>query len=83
MMHARFSDDLVIPLGAFFPFNFSPLREAGPFIMQPGTAKVPEFENLSPLSASHVVDRPIQMTLVYVAPVVVCWLITRDQMLVL
>ena len=79
----RFNDDLVIPLGAFFPFNFSALREAGAFIMQPGTAKVPEFENLSPLLASHVVDHPVRMALVYVAPVVVCWLITRDRMLVL
>jgi hypothetical protein len=79
----RFSNDLVIPLGAFVPFNFSALREAGAFIMQPGTAKVPGFENLSPLLWSHIVYHPARMALVYVAPVVVCWLITRNRMLVL
>jgi hypothetical protein len=76
----RLNEDIVIPLGAFVPFNFSAIREAVAFIVHPESANVPEFWNLPPLPGAHVIHHPVSMVLVYAMPIAVCWLIARDPL---
>jgi len=80
--------DLYTPLGAFVPFNTEVVRDAVAYVTHPDGAKVPDFFNALPAYEFLAVlqtdaDHPLRMALVFAAPIAICWLITRNALLVL
>src|SRR5262249_31873197 len=81
---------LRIPLGALLPLTPGSIWEAIVFIAHPETASIPHF-SANPASdfiaLTHAdTDRTLRlalMALVFPVPIVACWLIARDPLLVL
>ena len=85
---SRLYDDLVIPFGAYMPLKLDSIMEAVAFIAHPGSASVPQFWSLNPtdffVTLLHIDPlHPARLALVFVVPIIACWLITRDLLLVL
>ena len=85
---SRLYDDLVIPFGAFIPLKLDSIREAVAFIAHPETAPIPQFWSLNPsdffVGLLHIDSlHPARLALVFAVPIILCWLITRDLMLLL
>jgi hypothetical protein len=85
---SRLYDDLVIPFGAYVPLKPDSIRQAVTFIAHPGSASIPQFWSLNPsdffVALLHIDTlHPARLALVFAVPIVACWLITRDLMLVL
>lgn len=80
--------NLNVPLGPFVPLQLDSIREAFAFITQPEAASIPEFWNSNStadfVALTHAdTDHPVRLALVFAIPIVLCWLITRDPLLVL
>jgi hypothetical protein len=85
---SRLYDDLVIPFGAYMPLTLHSIRQAIAFIVHPETAPIPQFWGLNPsdffVGLLHIDSlHPARLALVFAVPIILCWLITRDLMLVL
>jgi len=85
---SRLYDDLVIPFGAYMPLKLDSIMEAVAFIAHPGSASVPQFWSLNPtdffVTLLHIDPlHPARLALVFAVPIIACWLITRDLMLLL
>jgi hypothetical protein len=85
---SRLYDDLVIPFGAYIPLKLGSIGEAVAFIVHPATAGIPQFWSLNPsdffVGLLHIDSlHPARLALVFAVPIILCWLITRDLMLVL
>jgi hypothetical protein len=85
---SRLYDDLVIPFGAYIPLKLDSIEEALAFIVHPATAGIPQFWSLNPsdffVGLLHIDSlHPARLAFVFAVPIILCWLITRDLMLVL
>jgi hypothetical protein len=85
---SRFNSDLVVPFGALVPLGPDSIREAIAFMLRPETASIPHFWDLNPTAAfvslTHAdTDHLVRLALVFVLPIVACWFIARDPLLVL
>jgi hypothetical protein len=81
---------LRIPFGALVPLTPGSIWETFVFIAHPETASIPQFWNLNPatdfVALTHDTDRALRLALMVLAfalPIIACWLIARDQVLVL
>jgi hypothetical protein len=85
---SRLNTDLSTPVGAFLPFNTAAVGDAIAYLAHPATASFPSFWNLNPtdelVTLLHAdTNHPVRLALVYAAPVIACWLIARQRLLVL
>ena len=80
--------DLTLPIGAFVPLQLNSIREAIAFITDPKAASIPKFWNSNStedlVALTHAdTDHPVRLALLFAAPIIICWLITRDPLRVL
>ena len=80
--------DLTLPIGAFVPLQLDSIREAIAFITDPKAASIPKFWNSNStedlVALTHAdTDHPVRLALLFAAPIIICWLITRDPLRVL
>ena len=84
----RLFADGTTPVGAFVPFSFATLRQAIAYIAHPNAANIPDFFDTNPYDEILVLtqanfEHPIRLALIFAAPVVACWLLTRNWLLTL
>jgi hypothetical protein len=84
----RLYADASTPVGAFVPLTFGELRQAVAYIAHPATANIPDFFDANPLDEIIVLtqtnlEHPARLALIFAAPVVACWLLTRNWLLTL
>ena len=84
----RLNADLTVPIGAFVPLQLDLIREAIAFITDPKAASIPKFWNSNStddlVALTHAdTDHPVRLALLFAAPIIICWLITRDPLRVL
>lgn len=82
---SRLNRVLEVPLGAFMPIEPQWVADAITFIPHPGWIPAPQFWNPNPIDtvmafARTDTDHPLRMALVFAAPLLVCWLLTRDRL---
>jgi len=85
---AQLNADATTPIGAFVPFAVESIRDAIAYVGHPDTAVIPRFWNSNPtvdfIALTHAdTDHPARLALVFAAPIAVCWLVTRNALLVL
>jgi len=84
---SRLNSVLVVPLGAFVPIVPGWIEAAVAFVTGTSDA-IPRFWNPNPLPdvvalTSADTAHPLRLTLIYLAPVALCWLIARKPLRVL
>jgi len=84
----RLDADVATPIGAFVPLSLATIRQAIAYIAQPTTANIPDFFGASAfgdiVTLTHAdLQHPIRLALIFAAPIAVCWLLTRNWLLVL
>ena len=85
---SRLNADLTVPIGAFVPLQLNSIREAIAFVAHPNAASIPKFWNSNStddlVALTHAdTDHPVRLALLFAAPIIICWLITRDLLRVL
>jgi len=85
---SRLNGDLLIPFGAIVPLRPESIWDAVAFIMHPKIATIPQFWNSTPVTAFVALTHTdthhlIRLAFVFIVPIVVCWLIAREPLLVL
>ena len=85
---ARLNNILIIPVGAFVPTRLDTVAGMLDFLAHPSAAAAPDFWNANPAAYFNAVtqaniDHPVRLALMLAAPVVACWVITRDLLRVL
>ncbi len=83
----RLNEDIYTPVGAFVPFSPGEVLQAINLFAHWGPRVVPEFWGASPtpqvLALTHAdTDHPVRLLLLFAAPVVACWFVTRNWLLV-
>ena len=84
----RLFADGATPVGAFVPFSFATLRQAIAYIAHPNAANIPDFFDTNPYDEILILtqanfEHPMRLALIFAAPVVACWLLTRNRLLTL
>jgi hypothetical protein len=84
----RLFADGATPVGAFVPFSFATLRQAIAYIAHPNAADIPDFFDTNPYDEILILtqanfEHPMRLALIFAAPVVACWLLTRNRLLTL
>jgi hypothetical protein len=84
----RLFADAETPVGAFVPLNVATVRQAIAYIAHPDTANIPDFFGANAFNEIMVLiqanfEHPMRLALLFAAPVVACWLLTRNWLLTL
>jgi hypothetical protein len=85
---SQLNADVSTPIGAFVPFAIESIRDAIAFVVHPGAAAIPRFWNSTPtadfIALTHAdTDHPARLALLFAVPIVLCWFVTRNALLVL
>ena len=84
----RLFADAETPVSAFVPLSVATVRQAIAYIAHPDTANIPDFFGANAFGDIIVLiqansEHPMRLALLFAAPVVACWLLTRNWLLTL
>jgi hypothetical protein len=84
----RLFADAETPVSAFVPLSIATVRQAIAYIAHPDTANIPDFFGANPFNEIMALiqanfEHPMRLAFLFAAPVVACWLLTRDWLLTL
>jgi hypothetical protein len=84
----RLFADAETPVSAFVPLSVATVRQAIAYIAHPDTANIPDFFGANAFNDIMALiqanfEHPMRLALLFAAPVVACWLLTRNWLLTL